>query len=37
MFTRIRGIYDALAATLEAGWLPLVIGLSGVLLLTRVL
>jgi hypothetical protein len=33
---RIRGIYAALAETLEAGWLPLAVGLGAVGLLNRV-
>jgi hypothetical protein len=36
VFTRIRGIYDALTSTLEAGWLPLAVGMGTVVLLTRV-
>lgn len=36
MFSRIRGMYDALTQTLEASWLPLVVGLAVVAVLARV-
>ena len=35
MQNRIRGIYDALTATLEVAWLPLTLGLLAVVVITR--
>ena len=37
MTQRIRGIYDALTETFAAAWMPLAVGLSGVVLLARAL
>lgn len=36
VFSRIRGIYDALTDTLEAAWLPLAVGLAAIVILARV-
>ncbi len=35
MIDRIRGIYDALRDTLEAGWLPLTVALTAMVVLHR--